>query len=89
MKTKTVHRTTIVGECPRGGTDVYEVEFHVDNLVITVESIQAEIDRATQEPIYQESLTQTLADRLDCQVVTSGRHGRFVTESRADPERGG
>ena len=89
VKTKTVHRTTIVGKCPHGCADVYEAEFHVENRVITVESIQAEIDRATQEPIYQESLTQTLADRLGWQGVTSGMHGRFGTECRAEPERGG
>ncbi len=89
MKTTTVHRTTIVGKCPHGCPDVYEAEFHIENRVVTVESIQAEIDRATEAPIYQESLTQTLADRIGCPVVTSGAHGRFMTECRAVPQTEG
>lgn len=82
---KTVHRTTIVGKCPHGCPDVYSAEFHVVDRVITVESIQAEIDAATKEPVYQEDLTQRLANRVGCNVVTLGTHGRFETECRAEP----
>lgn len=81
---KTVHRTTIVGKCPHGCPDVYSAEFHVVDRVITVESIQAEIDAATAEPVYQETLTQRLANAVGCNVVTLGTHGRFETECRAE-----
>jgi hypothetical protein len=82
----TVHRTTIVGRCPHGCADVYEAEFHVSGRVLIVEAIQEAIDAATAEPIYQEALTQRLADRLDCAVVTRGAHGKFLSECRAEPE---
>lgn len=64
---------------------MYEAEFHVPDVVVTVETIQAEIDAATAEPIYQEHLTQRLANRIGCNVVTVGTHGRFETECRAEP----
>lgn len=83
MKTNTVHRTTIIAKCPHGGPDVYEAEFHTASL-LTVETIQAEIDEATREPIYQEHLTIRLAEKLECAVVTIGRHGRFQTECRVE-----
>lgn len=89
MKIKTIHRTTIVGKCPHGCADVYEAEFHVENRIVTVETILSEIVLVTREPIYQESLTQMLADHLGCHVVTVGVHGQFTTECRADPDRAG
>lgn len=82
---KTVHRTTIVGKCPHGCPDVYSAEFHIADRIITVESIQAEIDAATKEPVYQEDLTQRLANRVGCNVATVGSHGQFETECRAEP----
>lgn len=84
----TRHRTTVVGKCPHGCADVYEAEFEIADRVITVESIQSEIDAATAEPIYQESLTQRLADRVGCVVTTTGTHGRFLTTCRAEPGGG-
>lgn len=86
VATNTVHRTTIVAKCPHGATDVYEAEFQIGTRFVAVEDIQAEIDAATKEPVFQEALTQALADRLSCPVVTSGMHGRFATECRAEPE---
>ena len=85
----TIHRTTVVGQCPLGCADIYEVEFHVANKIIPVEAIQAEIDRATQSPIYQEDLTSRLASVLGCTVVSRGTHSRFRTECSASMEANG
>lgn len=83
----TIHRTTIVGQCPHGGDDIYKAEFITGKYeFVAVERIQEEIDKLTQAPIYQETLTQLLANRLDCKVKTYGTHGKFETECEADPE---
>lgn len=81
----TIHKTTIVGKCPHGCPDVYQATFQTNRL-IPVETIQAEINKATAEPIYQETLTQLLADRVGCIVTTIGDHGGFRTECIAEPE---
>lgn len=80
---ETVHKTMIVAKCPQGATDVYEAEFHTGDRVILVEKILFEIARVTEKAIYQENLTQDLADRIGCKVVTRGRHGVFATECTA------
>lgn len=82
----TIHRTTIVGKCPHGCPDIYAAEFHVGGNLVTVERIQDAIDHYTSEPIYQEDLTQRLADALACSVVTVGAHGRFETTCNAMPK---
>jgi len=80
-----IHKTMIVGKCPHGCADLYQAEFRVRNRVIPVERIQEEIDAATKEPIYQEDLTQALADSLGCEVQLEGVHGRFNSISSATP----
>jgi hypothetical protein len=80
----TTHETTIVGKCPHGCPDVYEAEFIITGeAVVTVESIQAAIDRHTAEPAYQEDLTRRLALAVGCRVRTVGCHGRFLTTCEA------
>lgn len=86
-KLKTIHRTVIVAKCPHGGPDVYEAEFHIQDKIVTVEFIQGQIDRLTDSGIYQEKLTQKLADMIGCEVVTKGTHKRFTTECTAGPEK--
>ncbi len=83
---KTIHRTTIIAKCPHGGPDVYEAEFIIIDKMITVEFIQGKIDMLTDSGIYQEKLTQKLADLVGCDVVTKGTHKRFSTECSASPE---
>jgi hypothetical protein len=85
MKTTTTHRCTIVGRCPHGCPDLYTAEFTVEDRVLRVEDIRAEIDTLTNEPIYQEDLTRLLAERLNCVVVTTGPHGIFETRCRSVP----
>lgn len=83
---KTIHSTTIVGTCPLGCADIYHAEFHVDGPNVTpVENIQAVINELTKQPIYQEALTQALANRVGCKVVTRGRHMSFETTCEVDP----
>lgn len=86
MRTKTIHKTHMFAECPKGASDYYEVEFHVENKVIAVEDIQATIAKVTKRTIYQEDLTASLANRLGCKVVTYGIHSGFKTECTAEPE---
>jgi hypothetical protein len=82
---KTIHRTTIVGRCPHGCDDVYEAEFRISDRIVVVESIQEAINESTADPIYQEELTQKLADLIGCEVATKGVHGPFCTECIANP----
>lgn len=83
----TIHRTTIVGKCPLGCADVYEAEFHVKSKLIEVGDIADAIKEATENPIYQENLTQLLADNIGCKVVTKGRHTQFETTCEAEPNK--
>jgi hypothetical protein len=85
LQTETVHTTTIVGKCPHGCDDVYTAEFHVGNLFVSVESIAKIIAEIVGQPIYQELLTQELANRVGCKVKTRGMHGRFSTDCTATP----
>jgi hypothetical protein len=82
---QTVHRITIVGKCPLGCQDIYQAEFHISNKVIEVGDIADAIKEATENPIYQEVLTQLLADNTGCRVVTVGRHSQFETTCEAEP----
>ena len=82
----TIHRTTIVGQCPHGCPDTYDAEFHIRSAVVMVEDIQKAIDCEIAAPVYQELLTLRLAELLKCKVVTRGRHGNFLTECTVEPE---
>ncbi len=84
---QTVHRTTIIGKCPLGCDDLYDAEFHVTNTFIEVGDIFDAIKEATEEPIYQEALTQILADNIGCKVITKGRHMQFETTCEAEPNK--
>lgn len=81
---KTVHRIHVVGKCPLGCDDIYEIEFHIDSVVIPVERIQEVITQLTKSPIYQEDLTRKLCECLQCKVISRGSHSKFVTECIAE-----
>ena len=83
---RTIHRTTIVAKCPLGTMDVYEAEFDVGARFIAVETIQACINSLTRVPVFQEKLTQVLANAVQCRVTLRGSHGAFDTECVAEPE---
>ena len=80
----TVHRIQVVGKCPLGCDDIYDIEFHVDSVVIPVETIQDAITQLTRDPIYQEDLTRKLCESLRCKVVSRGTHSKFATECVAE-----
>ena len=81
-----IHATTIVGKCPLGCADLYRAIFTVSGPAVTpVEAIDAAIAELTEVPTYQEDLTRRLSERLGCEVVTRGTHGRFATTCRAVP----
>ena len=84
---KVVHRITIIGQCPKGCSDIYQAEFHT-NQTIMVEDIGRSISLATKTALTQEELTQRLADLTDCRVVTHGTHqtkqGPFETMVEVD-----
>jgi hypothetical protein len=74
------HTTIITGKCPHGCPDVYKATFETERL-IPVEVIQAAITCYTLAPVYQEDLTERLAECLQCRVTLKGGHGEFVTNS--------
>jgi hypothetical protein len=83
---KVVYRTEIAAICPVDGSrDIYRVTIRSDWL-IPVEEILATIAAATGDPVYQENLTQTLADEIGAKVITTGRHSGVETRCTAWPE---
>lgn len=65
---------------------MYKAEFHVEGKVIAVERINEVIASETSVPLYQEVLTQVLANKLQCKVVTFGNHLHFTTECVSEPD---
>ena len=89
---KVVYRTTFAATCPVDGSDdVYRVRVRSD-WMIPVEEIVAALGELRGKPIYQEELTQRLADELGAEVATRGAHSGVATRCTAwaepiDPER--
>jgi GTP cyclohydrolase I len=54
--------------------DCYRAWIYLEDRVVPVEKIHALIEELTQKPIFQEELTQALADRLEATVKTRGCH---------------
>lgn len=81
----TEHRLTITAICPVDGTiDVYKMIVETHDM-IAVERIQDVVASATRDPLYQEALTQSLADELGATVTTEGVHSGVDTRCRAEP----
>lgn len=74
------HKLTIKSKCPHGGDDLYEATFETKRVILT-EMITTAVQCATKSPVYQESMTKTLAHWLACRVTTVGMHGEVRTES--------
>ena len=76
------HRLWIDSSCPvDGAADRYECVVDVSGRVVKCEEIVEAVEVLTKKPIFQEGLTQALADRLNATVVTKGTHvkGRVET----------
>lgn len=88
MTVETRHRLKIVALCPVNDShDIYEVEV-VTDAVLPVEEILDAVAELTRQPIYQETLTEELADRLKATVTSYGSHSgvRTVCVAEGDPQ---
>ncbi len=67
--------------------DRYDCFAYVYNRVLTCEEVAAAVEAATRAAVFQERLTQQLADRLCCRVKTRGRHraGNILTTCICEP----
>jgi hypothetical protein len=76
------HRIVIHAVCPvNQAEDHYDCTVAVRDRVLTCEEVIGCVDELTKEPIFQEHLTQKLADCLRARVKTVGAHadGRVKT----------
>ena len=72
---KTRHHVLIRSTCPvNGDTDFYDCFVYTTTRVLPCEEVADAVERLTQGPVFQEVLTQQLADQLRCKVMTIGRH---------------
>lgn len=79
---KVTHETTIRATCPvNGAFDTYVATFEANRL-IKVEDILEAI-KGLPTKLYQEQITQYLAAKLDCRVVTIGYHSGVKTTCSA------
>lgn len=73
------HKFTVHAKCPvNGDDDYYDCTITVYR-TLPVERINEVILELTQEPIFQEDLTEELAMRLEASVVSEGSHGNVLT----------
>lgn len=75
---KAIHELTIKSKCPHGADDEYAMTV-ITHRLLTVEDILRYVEKETQKPIYQETLTQTLAVALRATVKTVGVHSGVTT----------
>ncbi len=81
----TEHRLTITAICPVDGSrDIYKMTVETTEM-LEVERILTTVEASTREPMYQENLTQWLADGLGAIVTLEGTHSGVETLSRAEP----
>lgn len=74
-----LHQFPIVSKCPVDDRqDVYECTVESDR-VIKVEDILAAVARHTKAPMFQEDITERMAEDLGCKVTTSGLHSNVRT----------
>jgi hypothetical protein len=80
------HLEIIHARCPMEPAvfDYYEVAVEADR-TIDVESIRAALVHVAGEIIFQEALTQRLADAINAKVTTSGLHRTTRTEVACTP----
>jgi hypothetical protein len=72
------HEIQVYGRCPVDGkSDSYDVTITTMK-IIKVEYIIAVVD-AIEWPVFQEEMTQQLADRLGCRVRSIGYHSGIKT----------
>lgn len=60
---KCVYRMAVVAKCPKGGRDEYQIEVEASDM-LEVEQIIQIVEVATEKPVYQEELTEHIAEAL-------------------------
>lgn len=83
----TEHRLTALSRCPVDTlvVDVYDVVVRCRDRIVPVERILEEVALVQALALYQEDVTQRLADRLEVEVETRGWHSGVETVCKASP----
>lgn len=85
MSLRVEHRLRVIATCPVDeSTDVYEATITLFRQV-DVETILETVKALEGQTLYQEQVTEHLADVLNAQVVTVGTHSGVVTTVTAGP----
>lgn len=80
------HTLTVCARCPVNELrDVYEVTFRLNRL-IKVEELLTITGEYSGKKIFQEELTQAMADRLQCIVESRGTHSGVKTKVICEPK---
>ena len=83
---KVEHTFTMFAKCPMNNLqDVYEVTFRMDK-VLPVERILGHIGGLVGVKLFQEEITQSLADSFECEVESSGVHSGIKTRVICTPQ---
>lgn len=83
---KVEHAFTMIARCPMNNLqDVYEVTFRMDK-VLPVERILGHIGGLVGVKLFQEEITQSLADTFECEVETTGVHSNVKTRVVCEPQ---
>lgn len=70
-------------KCPvNNGEDEYKLSLESAHM-IEVETILAAVTQLTTAPVYQEALTEGLAEKLNAAIITVGYHSGVKTTCRA------
>jgi hypothetical protein len=79
------YRLGITARCPldENLTDIYHLTVR-SNETILVESILGAVEHFTRKPVYQEELTELLAQALGADVEIIGTHKTVEVTSRAE-----
>lgn len=80
------HTLTMQAKCPVNNLpDVYEVTFRM-NKVMQVEILLAHCAALNGVKLFQEEITQSLADRFECEVESFGVHSNVKTRVVCKPQ---
>lgn len=80
------HAFTMIARCPMNNLqDVYDVTFRMDK-VLPVERILGHIGGLVGVKLFQEEITQSLADTFECEVETVGVHSNVKTRVICTPQ---
>jgi hypothetical protein len=80
------HRFTLQAKCPvdENVTDVYDVTVITRRTLLVEDIMEAVESLSLERPLYQEELTEQLAEKLDGTIVqTVGMHSKVETTCRS------